>query len=431
VEIMTNPLPFSVSFDLASDVVAGPQFESALRESEAPLAWLRQSHADGSLELLRVPDRRDDIEAARVAADAWCANTSDVAVLGIGGSSLGGQALAELIPFGAVRKPRVIFFDNADPFTFKAALESFDLRTARFIAISKSGGTAETLSQTLAAAGAIEAAGGGKYLAHHFLAVTEPKPSALKSFAESIGCRVLDHPMGVGGRYAVLTMVGILPAMLLGLDVDALRDGAASVVSNMLSARSSRDVPACAGAALHHALARSGKLRNTVLWSYSDRLKTFGPWWRQLWAESLGKNGQGTTPVAALGPVDQHSQLQLFLDGPDDVLYTVVSTDTAGQGPEIPATRANALGLGYLSGRHLGDLVAAEARATAETLARRGRPVRQIHVPGVDERALGALFMHFMLETIVMGRLMGVDPFDQPAVEEGKVLARQYLSAPA
>lgn len=425
---MTDTLPYSVSLDLAA---GSTDFDSAVTAAEKPLAWLRQAHGDGSLELLRVPVRQDDIEAARATADQWCANTSDVAVLGIGGSSLGGRALAELLPFGAARKPHVTFFDNADPFTFAAALKTFDLRTTRFIAISKSGGTAETLSQTLAAAGAFEEAGGGKYLAHHFIVVTEPKPSALKSFAECIGCPVLDHPTAVGGRYAVLTMVGILPGLLLGLDVEALRAGAAAVVDNMLSAASARDVPACAGAALHFALAREGKLRDTVLWSYSDKLKTFGPWWRQLWAESLGKNGQGSTPVAALGPVDQHSQLQLFLDGPGDALYTILTTDTEGEGPLIPVARAEALGLSYLSGKHLGDLVAAEARATAETLARRGRPVRRIHVPTLDERALGALFMHFMLETIVMGRMMGVDPFDQPAVEEGKVLARQYLAASA
>jgi len=428
---MTNPLPYSVSLDLVSGVASDSAFESALREGDAALAWLKRSHADNSLELLHVPDRRDDVEAARVAADVWCANTSDIAVLGIGGSSLGGQALAELIPFGAIRKPRLTFFDNADPLTFKAALETFDLRTTRFIAISKSGGTAETLSQMLAAAGAIEAAGGGKYLKHHFLAVTEPGPSALRSFAKSIDCTILDHPAGVGGRYAVLTMVGILPALLLGLDVNALREGAASVTAQMLSAKSARDVPACTGAALHQTLARGGKLRNTVLWCYSDRLKSFGSWWRQLWAESLGKGGQGTTPVAALGPADQHSQLQLFLDGPNDALYTIVSTDTAGEGPQIPAARADALGLDYLSDKHLGDLIAVEVRATAETLAKRGRPVRRIHVPRIDERAMGALFMHFMLETIVMGRLMGVDPFDQPAVEEGKILARQFLSRPA
>jgi glucose-6-phosphate isomerase len=425
---MTESLPFSVSLDLAfANAKNRAGFDAALAEAESALAWLRESHAKGTLELLQVPHRRDDIAATRASVEKWAANTTDVAVLGIGGSSLGGKSLAELVPYDMARSPRVTFFDNADPFTFEAALGSFDLKTTRFVVISKSGGTAETLSQTLAAAGAIDKAGGGKYLADHFIVVTEPKRSALKAFADGIGCPTLDHPSGVGGRYAVLTVVGILPALLLGLDVEALREGAASVVANMLGAASARDVPACAGAALHHALARAGRLRDTVLWCYADRLKTFGPWWRQLWAESLGKDGQGSTPVAALGPVDQHSQLQLFLDGPGGAVYTFVTTDMTGKGPEIPASRADPLGLSYLSGKCIGDLVAAEARATVETLARRGRPVRRIHVPLLDERAFGALFMHFMLETILMGRLMGVDPFDQPAVEEGKTLARQYL----
>jgi glucose-6-phosphate isomerase len=183
------------------------------------------------------------------------------------------------------------------------------------------------------------------------------------------------------------------------------------------------------GAALHWALAREGRLKETVLWCYGDRLKTLGGWWRQLWAESLGKGGQGTTPVAALGPVDQHSQLQLFLDGPGGALFTLIDCATQGRGPVMPAADANRLGLSYLAGRRLGDLIAAEAKATAESLARRGRPVRRMTVNPLDERGLGALFMHFMLETILMGRLMGVDPFDQPAVEEGKVLARQYLES--
>jgi glucose-6-phosphate isomerase len=403
-------------------------FDAALAEASRGLAWLRQAHEKNTLELLRIPERRDDLAQAQEAAEVLSKNASVVAVLGIGGSSLGGQALADLVPFGSTRSPRVIFFDNIDPVTFDAALKSFDLRTARFVAISKSGGTAEPLVQTLAAADAIDKAGGGKYIKYHFTVVTEPKPNPLRAFAESIGCAILDHPAGIGGRYSVLTTVGIFPALLMGLDAAALRKGASDTLATILSGADARDVPAAAGAALHHALARGGRLRETVLWSYADRLKTFGPWWRQLWAESLGKDGKGTTPVAALGPVDQHSQLQLFLDGPDDALYTMLSTDTAHMGPEIPAARADALGLSYLSGKTMGDLVAAEARATAETLAKRGRPVRRIYAPKLDERTLGALMMHFMLETILMGRLMGVDPFDQPAVEEGKVLARKYLA---
>jgi glucose-6-phosphate isomerase len=221
-------------------------------------------------------------------------------------------------------------------------------------------------------------------------------------------------------------MVGIFPALLMGLDVERLRAGAASVLSAALSQGAS--APAADGAALHHALAQDGKLNQTVLWSYADQLHVLGDWWRQLWAESLGKDGKGSTPVSALGPVDQHSQLQLFRDGPGKALYTILTTDTQGKGAIAPHERLESLGLSYLAGRSVGDLVAAEARATAETLARNGRPVRKIHVGSVDEFSMGALMMHFMLETILMGRLMGVDPFDQPGVEEGKVLAREYLS---
>ncbi len=233
--------------------------------------------------------------------------------------------------------------------------------------------------------------------------------------------------MGVGGRCSVLTIVGALPALIMGLDVGALRAGAQVVLDHALS-RSAKDVPAACGAALHHALANQGRLRETVLWAYADKLATLSGWWRQLWAESLGKNGKGSTPVGAVGPVDQHSQLQLFRDGPGQALFTIISTETKGAGLVAPVERANSLGLNYLAGKAMGDLVAAEARATAQTLSRNGRPVRELHISTIDERNMGALMMHFMLETILMGRLMGVDPFDQPGVEEGKVLARQYLA---
>ena len=132
--------------------------------------------------------------------------------------------------------------------------------------------------------------------------------------------------------------------------------------------------------------------------------------------------------MSVLGPVDQHSQLQLFRDGPGNALFTLMTVDTKGKGPAAPKARAKALGLNYLAGRRMGDLVDAEARATAQTLFKNGRCVRQIHLTKVDEFHMGALMMHFMLETILMGRLMGVDPFDQPGVEEGKILARQYLA---
>jgi glucose-6-phosphate isomerase len=421
---MPDSLPFSVTLEKTlrgANAPSGAGFATCLADAGRALADLWRA----DLELFSNVSREDDIASASAAARDLAAGATDIFVLGIGGSSLGGQALANLLPFGKSRGPRLTFLDNIDPATLSEILAATDLKTARFVAISKSGGTAETLVQTLVFADALSRAS----LSHkdRFLVVTEEKPSALRKFGESIGCPILPHPLGIGGRYSVLCMVGILPALLMGLDAGALRAGARAVLAQARSGADAKDIPAVSGAALHMALVRERALRESVLWIYADKLKTLGPWWRQIWAESLGKNGQGTTPVAALGPVDQHSQLQLFLDGPGGALFTILTTGQSGKGPSVPNAAADALGVSYLGGHAAGDLPAAEARATAETLAKRGRLVREIHVPQIDERALGALFMQFMLETIVMGKLMGIDPFDQPAVEEGKILARAYL----
>ncbi|HEX4271908.1 MAG TPA: hypothetical protein VHZ32_10995 [Rhizomicrobium sp.] len=423
---MPSTAPFSVTIDLAlsgKGSVPRDAYDQALAKSAAALDWLREQHAGKGLELLGIPTRTDDLRAATKQAAAL-KGFATVAVLGIGGSSLGGQALTAL---RKVTKPFVEFHDNPDPFAWAKALKRFDLKKTHFIAISKSGGTAETLMQVLTAADALEKLG-VKQLKKHFTIITEPHQSALADFADSIGAVKLDHPTGVGGRYSVLTMVGALPALAMGLNFKQLRAGAETALQQVLNAKTPADAPAVIGAALHYGLAQNNRLATTILWPYADDLAVFGGWWRQLWAESLGKDGQGSTPVSVLGPVDQHSQLQLFRDGPGNALFTLMTVDTKGKGPAAPKARANKLGLKYLAGKKLGDLVDAEARATAQTLFKNGRPVRQIHLAKVDEFHMGALMMHFMLETIVMGKLMGVDPFNQPGVEEGKVLARQFLA---
>ena len=412
------------SLDLALTGKGAPSaYDAALAQADTALDWLRGQASGKSLEILGILARKDDLAQAAEAAGRLLKGASTIAVLGIGGSSLGGQALKALQKPGRLS---VEFHDNPDPESWTAALARFDLKTTRFIAISKSGGTAETLMQVLTAADALEKA--GAKLGDHFAVITEKRRSPLGDFADRIGAIRMDHPMGVGGRYSVFTMVGMLPALLMGLDVQSLRDGAQAVLDQALAAKTAKDAPPAAGAALAFALSQDGKLATNILWPYVDRLEVLGGWWRQLWAESLGKDGKGATPVSVLGPVDQHSQLQLFRDGPGNALFTLVGVDTKGVGPVVDAARAKKLGLDYLAGRALGDLVAAELRATAHTLFKNGRPVRQIHLAKVDEFGVGALMMHFMLETMLMGRLMGVDPFDQPGVDEGKVLARQYLA---
>jgi glucose-6-phosphate isomerase len=154
-----------------------------------------------------------------------------------------------------------------------------------------------------------------------------------------------------------------------------------------------------------------------------------GQWYCQLWAESLGKMGQGTLPVRAVGTVDQHSQLQLYLDGPRDKLFTVIQTPAASTGRLVRSALAGSTDeLAYLDGRSMGDLLDVMQRATAETLIANGCPTRVITLDRVDEAGVGALMMHFFAETVITAGMLGIDPFDQPAVERGKVLARQHLS---
>jgi glucose-6-phosphate isomerase len=322
--------------------------------------------------------------------------------------------------------------DNLDPDSFGGLLDLLPLATTRFVAISKSGGTAETLMQTIAALTATKQAGVENRIPQSFLGLTEParagKRKGLRDLCARHRIPMLDHDPGVGGRFSVLTNVGLLPAAMVGLDIAAIRSGAARALAPVLDNKPPEEVPAALGAALAIALAETKGKQIAVLMAYADRLERFTRWYVQLWAESLGKDGKGTTPLGALGPVDQHSQLQLFIAGPRDKLFTIISVGSAGRGPRMDAQLAELAGEPGLAGKTIGDLVAAQGRATADTLAKNGCPVRTIHLERLDETHLGELLMHFMLETIIAAQLLGVDALDQPAVEEGKVLAKQYLA---
>ncbi|HVM81879.1 MAG TPA: glucose-6-phosphate isomerase, partial [Stellaceae bacterium] len=322
---------------------------------------------------------------------------------------------------------RLHFMDNLDPGTYAGLLARLPLAATRFVAVSKSGGTGETLMQTIAALAAVRAAGLGERVPELFLGITEPavagRRNGLRDLLGGLGVAMLDHDPGVGGRFSVLTNVGLLPAAVAGLDIAALRRGAAAALAPVLAGLAPGEVPAAVGAALNVALAATKPI--AVMMAYADRLERFTRWYVQLWAESLGKDGKGTTPIRALGTVDQHSQLQLYLDGPADKMFTLIVLDRLGQGYRVPDLGSEALD--YLAGRTMGDLLEAEQQATAESLMQRGRPTRVIRLERLDEERLGALFMHFILETLISADLLGVPAFGQPAVEQGKVLARRHL----
>ncbi len=414
--------------------LSGDAFAKTLADAAPALEGLRARHADGTLPILRLPALRDDLDALADVAKRLSERFDDVVVLGTGGSSLGGQALAALADAGYSRPrgtPRLHFIDNIDPHSIARLLAGLDLASSGFVAVSKSGATAETLTQCLVALDALRSAVGEAALAKHVTLITGPGASPLRRLGERYGLETLDHDPGVGGRFSVLSLVGLLPAMIAGLDAEAVRAGAARVLDATLAARQPRDSEPAVGAAIAVGLLREHGIATTVMMPYVDRLAPFALWYRQLWAESLGKNGAGTTPVHARGAVDQHSQLQLYLAGPRDKMFTLLTLDVAGAGARVPADLADDDALAYLRGRTIGDLMDAGQRATADTLARQGRPVRTFELARLDERTLGALLMHFMLETIIAAHLFGVNPFDQPAVDEGKALARAYLAGQA
>lgn len=360
----------------------------------------------------------DDAETARITqlAAQIRSRSKGLIVIGTGGSSLGGKTLCAL----AGDAFPVHFLENLDPHTMQLLLDDPDLPQLHLLMISKSGGTMETICQSVIVIEALQAKLGAAKLSQccHALTMAEDRP--LRALAEHYGIPVIEHHPNVGGRFSVLSNVGLLPAAIAGLDLAAIMQGAQSVLDAL---QTQDDAPPLLGAAWQAVLMSSRPI--SVIMPYCDRLALFGNWYRQLWAESLGKDGQGSTPVQALGAVDQHSQLQLYLDGPKDKSFTLLTLSHAEQGVRIAKPPID--DYDYLGGKTIGEVMQALQEGTSQTLERHHLPLRRMELESLNEKALGALLMHFMLETIFCAQLIGVNAFDQPAVEESKQLARAAL----
>lgn len=367
----------------------------------------------------------------------------DVVVLGIGGSALGPIALRT-----ALRKPqwnmldagerdmrpRLHVLDNLDPLTIAGLLDRVvKLERTLFIVTSKSGGTAETMAQYLVIREHLET---HKLAAKdHIVFVTDPTKGALRPLASAERIPALDIPANVGGRFSVLTPVGLLPAALLGIDTAKLLAGAGEMAQRCTVAKLGEN-PAAVFATLQFlADAKSGKHIH-VLMPYSDALRDMADWFVQLWAESLGKaqtstnKHVGPTPLAALGATDQHSQVQLFMEGPADKTITFISVPRKDGDVQIPKLHPKVAELAYLGGHSLGEVLDIERRATAGALATRGRPNMTLELDAVDAWHVGALFMLLEVATIYAGGLYDVNPLDQPGVELGKQFTYAMLGRP-
>lgn len=399
---------------------------------------LRSSSAIGFIDL---PFDRKLIEQVTSFAAKARGRYADVVVLGIGGSALGPIALrTALRPSGwnmlgdSARGgfPRLHVLDNVDPVTIAALLDRLDLAKTLFIVTSKSGGTAETMAQFLIVEARLN---GEKHsLPEHVVFVTDPKSGALRPLAAQLGVPALDIPANIGGRFSVLTPVGTLPAALIGIDIEKLLAGAGKMAERCKGTDLSAN-PAGIYALLQWvADTKIGKTIQ-VLMPYSDPLRDFAGWFVQLWAESLGKHkadgsSVGGTPLAALGATDQHSQVQLFMEGPANKTLTFIAVDDHGTDVKIPSAHADITELAYLGGHSLAELISIEQRATAGALAKRGRPNMTIHIDRVNEESIGELMMFFEIATAYAGQLYGIDAFNQPGVELGKQFAYALLGRP-
>jgi len=407
---------------LGSHGVSHKRIEALLSQLGDAFTALKTRRNKDAVALLELPSRTDDLAAIQKLAEEIRSKYETVVVAGMGGSSLSGRTLTSLAPLGT--KPVFHFLENIDPDLMDEMLEHIDCKKTCFLVISKSGSTAETLAQFFVLWDyAVKKL--GKQAAQHFFAITMPGDNPTRRFANKQGMTVLDHEP-IGGRFAILTNIGLLPAAIVGLDIKALRRGAKMVVEQIEKSSQPKDCPPALGAALHAAFMEKNYAISVML-PYAARFKVLSAWWRQCWAESLGKHGKGSTPVCAVGTTDQHSQLQLYLDGPRDKFFHMVMLERKGTGRLVAGDSVSELA--YLQNKTLGDIMEAEQKATFETLTRHHCPVRLFKFDRLGEEQVGAILMHFMLEVIFTSHLLGVTPFDQPAVEEGKKLAKEYLLA--
>ncbi|RJX33829.1 MAG: glucose-6-phosphate isomerase [Desulfarculus sp.] len=402
---------------------------------------LQEQRQDGRLGFMGLPEQ--DLTPILEQAARLSSIAKDLVVLGIGGSALGAtavdMALRGFLRHAAPAEPgrmRLFVADNSDPRFFGSLLDQLDLSRTAFNVVSKSGSTAETVAQFLVVRELLERALGPEEALRRLLFTTDPKEGNLRAIAQQEPVAVLSVPPSVGGRFSVLSAVGLLPLACAGHDVWALLEGAAAMAADCRSGQLMKN-PAYLLAVLAVESARRG--RNVlVMMPYATDLFGLAQWFAQLWAESLGKarslEGEevhlGQTPVAAVGATDQHSQLQLYMEGPPDKLIMFLTLGNYGRDQEIPPLYQDIPSIAYLGGRSMAELIHAEARATAAALASQGRPSLGLRLPAIDAFALGQVIYLLELATVMAGALLNINPLDQPGVELSKQLTYGLMGRP-
>ena len=427
-----------VTFDYGNLV----EVEGGLRSEELDEARPRLREAvNGFLEdppgFMRLPKSSEYAEAsARLAEEIRNSGATDFVHVGIGGSALGPMALQRALnhpyynalPAEGRRGPRIHFAENTDPNTLSAILDVADPTGTWVNVVTKSGSTAETMANFLVIRGWLVDALGDFGYQGRTVATTDPEEGFLKEIADRDDLTVLPIPKDVGGRFSVLTPVGLLPAAVTGLDVEALLTGAARCVDEVNEQR--EEHPAVVGAAMHYLMDTARGRNVRVMMTYADALERLAAWFVQLWAESLGKDGKGSTPHGAVGTTDQHSQVQLFMEGPQDKVIEIVEVENHPRDLPMPEAYEGLEGVGYLGGHTMAELLNVECDATRKALTEAGRPNSTIRLGTVSEENLGYLFQALEVQTAIAGSLYGVNAFDQPGVEAGKQITYSRMGRP-
>lgn len=404
----------------------------AMEEKRPQMRWRDLPHSQGEV-----------VRQIQSCADRIRKEFDSFVVLGIGGSALGPiavhQALSHLryneLPKEKRNGPKLYVEDNIDPERMASLLDVIDVSRTAFNVITKSGSTSETMAQLLIVFDLLKKRCGEDFSSCVF-ATTDAEKGNLIKIAREYGLTTFVIPEGVGGRFSELSPVGLLAAAVCGIDIEALLLGAA----RMDEALKEPDVfknPAYLTALMQFISMKRGK-NISVMMPYADSLKYISDWYAQLWAESLGKRYDragrevfaGQTPVKALGVTDQHSQVQLYTEGPFDKVVTFLGVDEYRTTFEIPEGFAKLPDVNFLCGHTLNELIAAEQRATEYALTKAGRPNFTITLPRVTPETVGALLYFFEVMTAFAGELLDINAFDQPGVEEGKNATYALLGKP-
>jgi len=404
------------------------KIESRLKKADLKLSKLKNQKEQGFFDL---PYDSKKLKTIEILAKETRKTFENLVVIGIGGSELGSKTIIKALDSGKGMK--VTFLSNPDPDTITETIARINWKKTAVNVISKSGKTLETMSIFMTIRCILIKAVGKKKHAQHIIVTTDLTNSVLCTLAKKENYQILPHPLNVGGRFSVLSIVGLFPAACAGIDIRGLAKGA-KTIETARKKLGTKCEPA-KFAALHYLHLTKYNRPIHVLMPYSDRLSDLSMWYRQIWAESLGKKkGKtfvGPTPIAALGTIDQHSQIQLYNNGPIDKVITFIEVKKFKTKISVPKIWTQIDGIKYIGGLDFETIIHAEREGTAKALTNNKRPNGTLHIPRISPETIGALFMFYELATAYVGELMGINAFDQPGVEEGKLATQKLLSKKA